>query len=71
MTFDQARCQFHHLGFAVYAFEPGGPVHLEVHAPNGQVFDFHAPTLGGALAAAFPPEAAEQPQIVPTVNIFD
>lgn len=72
MTLDQARRQFHHLGFAVYAFEPGGAVHLEIHAPNGQTFDFHAPTLDAALALAFPPEADPAPaEPTKPINIFD
>lgn len=72
MTLDDARAAYPHLGLAVYAFEPGGPLTLEVHAPNGQVWTFPAATEAQALAAAFP---AEEPTPVAEpekpINIFD
>lgn len=72
MTLDDARSAYPHLGLAVYAFEPGGPVTLEVHAPNGQTWTFEAPTVASALAAAFPSEeAAPAPVTEAPINIFD
>ncbi len=71
MTLDEARRLYHHLGYAVYALEPGGPVTLELHAPNGQLFEFRAKTLDAALAKAFPPEAEETVAPPEVINIFD
>lgn len=53
---DATRALYPHLGFAIYAFEPGGPLMLEIHTPDGRIFPFRAPTLEAALAKAFPPE---------------
>lgn len=53
-SLDDLRERFPHLGFAVYAFEPGGPVTLEIHAPGGHVFPVIRPTLAAAIATAFP-----------------
>ncbi len=70
MTLDEARAAYPHLGMAVYAFEPGGAVTLEVHAPNGETWTFSAPTEAAAIALAFPPEEPAPVVEVP-VNIFD
>lgn len=56
MTLDDARAAHPHLGFAVYAMEPGSGVTLEVHAPDGTVFTFRGASEADALLAAFPPE---------------
>jgi hypothetical protein len=69
---DAIRQRFPHIGLAVYAFDPGGDVTLEVYA-EGQVWPFTGPTLASALARAFPtaePEAPEPPT-TPTTNVFD
>lgn len=66
MTFDELRALHPQLGFAVYAYEPGGAVTLEVHAPDGQTYEFTGPTLEAAIEAAFPPEPA-----APAPNVFD
>ena len=60
---DDLRARYPKLGFAVYAIEPGKPVTLETHSPDGQVFTFRAATLDAALDKAFPPE--------PPANVFD
>ncbi len=66
------------LGAALYAYEPGGPVTLEIHTPDGQVYSFAGDTEAAALALAFPPEPDEpavddgnEDRHVPTINIFD
>lgn len=73
--FDAIRARLPHLGFAVYALQPGDPVTLEVLA-DGQAFTLTRPTLAAALARAFPePAPTEEPQ--PDVaaeqkpNVFD
>jgi hypothetical protein len=69
MTLDEARSAYPHLGLAVYAFEPGGAVTLEVHVADGQSWQFTAATEAAALALAFPAEEpAPEP---PPINIFD
>ena len=68
MTLDDARAALPHLGFAVYAMEPGGPVTLEIHAPDGTIFTFSAATEAEALALAFP-EMATPPE--PELSLFD
>lgn len=59
MTLDELRAAEPALGFALYAFEPGGLVTLEIHTPDGQVFTFKAATAQAALDAAFPPAQQE------------
>lgn len=58
MTFDELRAERPDLGFAVYAYEPDGPVTLEVLAAEGQ-FTFRGPTLADAIETAFPAEDQE------------
>ncbi|MGF7008137.1 hypothetical protein [Aminobacter sp. BE322] len=68
-SLDELRAAYPHLGFAVYALEPGGTVTLEVHTPDGQLFTWSAPTVDAAIARAFPPETLE-PEPAPP-DIFD
>jgi len=68
MTFDDARAAHPSLAFALYAFEPGGAVTLEIMAPGGDVFSFSGPTTQAALDLAFPPEPIADP---PAGNAFD
>jgi len=80
-TFDSARRAYPLAGLAVYAYEPGGEVTLEVHSAVG-IRTFVGPTLDACLAAAFPvlpeAEAADEPDIfapaapppVPAPSIF-
>lgn len=78
MTLDDARAAFPRLGIAIYAYEPGGPVTLEVIAADGQTFSFTGATEAAVVARAFPslvPPAAEpEPPAIPeppTTNVFD
>jgi len=68
MTLDEARQAFPHLGFCVYAMEPGKPLTLEIHAPDGTIFTFYGATEAEALARAFPETAtAAEPEL----GLFD
>lgn len=60
LDFDRVRAAFPLLGFGVYALE-GGDVTLEVHAADGRLFRFAAPTLAACLAKAFPSAPASIP----------
>lgn len=65
-SLDALRARQPDLGFAVYAYEPGGPVTLEVLTPDSATYVWTAPTLDMAIASAFPePEVTE-----PTPDIF-
>lgn len=68
-SLDDARQQNPDLAFGLYAFEPGGPVTLEIHTPDGEVYSFAGATEAETWAQAFPqeaPQAAEQ-----SASIFD
>ena len=52
-SLDELRAAYPHLGFALYAFEPGGDVTLEVH-DTGTVLTTTGPTAEAAIAKAFP-----------------
>lgn len=67
--FDAIRAANPELAISLYALEPGGPVTLEVIAPDGFSSTWAAPTAQQALAMAFPDEP-EQPDEPPT-SIFD
>jgi hypothetical protein len=69
-TLDQLRLMFPWLGFAVYAYEAGGPVTLEIH-DDGQVETHVAPTLDAALLLAFPLIETKEPQAPRVPNLFD
>lgn len=58
---DALRARFPHLGFAVYAYEPGGPVTLEVLTAQGEVFSLTRPTLAACAAELFPEPVAQTP----------
>ena len=60
MTLDDIREACPDLGFGVYAYDPRGPVTLEVHAAEG-IFTFHGATEAEAIAAAFPQQPKEEP----------
>lgn len=55
---DELREQNPELGFAIYAFTPGGPVTLEIHTPDEQVFPFTGLSEQAVLDLAFPPTPA-------------
>lgn len=55
---DAIRARFPHLGVAVYAYTPTGPVTLELHTPDGAIHAVTNATLAECIAAVFPDEAA-------------
>ena len=65
---DALRAKYPHLGFAAYAFEPGGPVTLECITADGKTFQFHGPTLAEAIAAGF---AETEDPAAPGTSVFD
>lgn len=63
---DQYRAIYPHLGLAIYAYEPGGPVTVEVLAQDGSQFTRQAPTAREALEALFGPiPGPDEPTITP------
>ena len=72
-SLDDIRAAFPRLGLAVYAFDPGGPVTLEVHAADGQVFPFEGATFAAVAARAFPSLTGppDPPPVPTTTNVFD
>lgn len=64
-SLDDLRSTFPHLGFAVYAIEPGAPVTLEVHTADGQVFTTVRRTLDAAIERAFPSPPEPAPEVEP------
>lgn len=73
-SLDAVRAANPDIGIALYAYDPSGPVTLEAHTPDGQVFTWRAETVEAAIAVAFPDEVAEdnfaeEPQS-PTTDIF-
>lgn len=73
MTLDDIRARFPHLGFAVYAYTPGGPVTLECIAADGSIFKFTGATEHDAVMTGFgddlqPPA---EPAPTPTTSVFD
>jgi len=65
MTFDEARAAHPAMQFAAYAYDPGGPVTLEMIV-DGESFTFMGDTMQAALDRAFPPALVE-----PEVNAFE
>lgn len=69
--FDAVRAAFPDDGLAVYAYEPGAPVVLEVWRNGAPVFTVERPTLAECILAVWPPEP-EPPQLAPRVlTLFD
>lgn len=75
MTLDDVRARFPHLGLALYAYKPGGPVTLECIGPDGDIFKFSGATEHDAIMAGFGDEltaAAPTPEPpAPVSSIFD
>jgi hypothetical protein len=61
MTFDEVRIRYPKLGFALYAYEPGDPITLEVHAAYNETFIWTGPTLASVLEQAFKPVVSTAP----------
>ncbi|AKR54354.1 hypothetical protein XM25_00750 [Devosia sp. H5989] len=59
IDFDTLRAKYPHLGYAVYAYEPGGVVTLECITANGKSFKFTGSTLADAIRAGFPEDSIE------------
>ena len=77
---DRIRALFPHLRMCTYALEPGGPVSVEVFAPDETRFSHTAPTEVEAYLAIFGPLPDEAPaeetrheeiESVPAVDPFD
>lgn len=76
VSFDAIRAEYPHLGLALYALDPGGPVTLEVHTPDGGVFAWSGATQAAVLAAsgleaAAVVEAAPEPPVAATPVVED
>lgn len=65
---DDIRAKYPLLGLALYAFEPGKPVTLEIIVADQQPFTFVAATEAEAVALAFPADDEPTP---PPSNVFD
>lgn len=57
-SLDDLRASHPTLGFALYAFDAGKPVTLEVYS-NGEIYAFKAATADEAIATAFPEDAID------------
>lgn len=71
-SLDDLRALRPDLSLAVYAFQPGQDVTLEIHH-DGQVYTYKGATEADAILAAFPPATEEQPTppATPDSSIFD
>ena len=70
---DEARAAHPEFGFALYAYEPGRPVTLEIIAPDGSIARFDGQTEAAVLREAFPPEEpapAEDPAPITATDLF-
>lgn len=65
--YDALRTRFPDLGICVYGMEPGQPVTLELHLPDGQVWERRGATLADAIAKLLPPAPAAAPAEPPAV----
>lgn len=75
---DRIRALYPHLRMCTYALEPGGPVSVEVFAPDDTRFSHTAPTEAEAFIAIFGPLPDEAPaeeikddEPTPAVDPFD
>jgi|APThiThiocy_ev2_2_1041544.scaffolds.fasta_scaffold38821_2 hypothetical protein len=60
MTLDHLRAAYPALGFALYAYDPGGRVTLEIH-DGKDVFTFSGATEAEVISVAFPESVVSQP----------
>ncbi|QIG74354.1 hypothetical protein EVC08_042 [Rhizobium phage RHph_N65] len=73
-SLDDARAANPDIGFALYAYQPGEALTLEIHTPDGQVFSWTGASEADVLSQAFPPDIDEADAIgpaEPTHSIFD
>lgn len=54
MTIDDVRARYPALAGAVYFYDPGQPVTLEILTSSGESFSFTAPTVADCIGKAFP-----------------
>lgn len=54
MTIDDVRARYPALSGALYFYDPGQPVTLEILTPAGESFSFTAPTVAECLEKGFP-----------------
>jgi hypothetical protein len=66
-SLDDVRAKYPHLGIALYAFEPGKSVTLELITDDGKTFKFTARSEADAIKKAFD-EDAEAPVPEPTTK---
>ncbi len=70
--YDEIRAQNPDLVVNLYGMTPGGPVVLELIAPDGFTATYRGETAEAAIAQAFPQPAADAPAPAePTPSIFD
>lgn len=55
MTYDEIRARYPDLAISIYGLTPGGPVTLEIIAPDEKSYTFTGPTQQTVLDMAFPP----------------
>lgn len=61
MTIDDVRARYPALAGAIYFYDPGQSVTLEILTPAGESFSFTAPTVAECLAKAFPELTTPEP----------
>lgn len=82
MTIDDVRARYPALAGALYFYDPGQPVTLEILTPTGETFSFTAPTVAECIGKAFPeltgigiptsePEPTEPEPEEPEASVFD
>lgn len=62
MTLDEARKRYPFLGFAVYAYQPGYPLTVEVITATEETFTAAGQTEEDALRSLFPDATDTDPQ---------
>lgn len=72
-SIDALRVKYPLLGFAIYAYQPGGLVTLECLNPAGQTFTFTGATEAEAILKGFADDFAEPmpTPAPPTTNVFE
>lgn len=72
MTIDDVRARYPALAGALYFYDPGQPVTLEILTPAGESFSFTAPTVAECLEKAFPELTPTEPEPEePAASVFD
>ena len=64
-SLDDLRARVPHVGAALYAYEPGGPVTLELTLEDGSIFTFEGATEAAAVGRALAPMAPVEPPLEP------